>query len=169
MAASREHFPKQHELYAAGHGYGQKLGDEVAEAKGQKRAADSDEGRKFLAIKALHNRLTKSMDWNKVAEGGGSVSGASVVLKAIMEVSGKTLADVEADRTELGPVPRPTAAPGPALYASFRNPAHPLGPLSGPGSRARRQGSCGQCRSADGGNGRLVASRNTSYPFGGGF
>jgi hypothetical protein len=121
--------PAQHELYAAGHGYGQKLGDEVAGAKGEDGQPISDED-KFLAIEALHNRLTESADWNKAAEGsGGSVSGASVVLKAIMEVSGKTLAEVKAfiDKKLAAAEASGQKLTRQALYASFRNPTSKTG------------------------------------------
>jgi len=118
-------------LYAAGHGYAQKLGDEVAGLKDENGAPASNED-KFLAIEALHTRISESGDWNKVAAGGGgSVSGASVVLKALVEASGKTLADIklyiekklaaaEASGQKL------TRA---ALYASFRNPTSEVGKI----------------------------------------
>ena len=121
--------PDQHKLYAAGHGYAQKLGDEVAGAKDEAGNPISDED-KFLAIEALHNRLTNSNDWNKVAEGGGgSVSGASVVLKAIMEVSGKTLAEVKAfiEKKLADAEARGQKLSRQALYASFRNPTSKTG------------------------------------------
>ena len=120
--------PKQHELYAAGHGYAQKLGDEVAGAKGEDGQPISDED-KFLAIEALHNRLAESSDWNKTAEGGGSVSGASVVLKAIMEVSGKTLAEVKAfiEKKLANAEASGQKLTRQALYASFRNPTSKTG------------------------------------------
>lgn len=121
--------PAQHELYAAGHGYAQKLGDEVAGAKDEAGNPISDED-KYLAIEALHNRLNDSNDWNKVAEGGGgSVSGASVVLKAIMEVSGKSLADVKAfiEKKLADAEARGQKLSRQALYASFRNPTSKTG------------------------------------------
>lgn len=120
--------PPQHLLYAAGHGYAQKLGDEVAGAKAEDGTPASDED-KFLAIEALHQRLSAGTDWNKVAEGGGSVSGASVVLKAIMEVSGKTLAEVKAfiEKKLADAEARGQKLTRAALYASFRNPTSKTG------------------------------------------
>lgn len=120
--------PDQHLFYSAAHGYAQKLGDEVAGMKAEDGTPASDED-KILAIEALHARLAGSQDWNKVAEGGGGVSGASVVLKAIMEVSGKTLDEVKAfiekklADAEAGGQKLTRAA----LYASFRNPASKTG------------------------------------------
>lgn len=120
--------PEQHRLYAAGHGYAQKLGDEVAGAKDKDGQPMSDED-KYLAVEALHQRLAGSDDWNKVAEGGGSVSGASVVLKAIMEVSGKTLAEVKEfiEKKLAAAEASGQKLTRQALYASFRNPSSKTG------------------------------------------
>jgi len=120
--------PQQHLLYAAAHGYAQKLGDEVAGMKGEDNAPASDED-KVLAIDALHSRLQSSDDWNKVSEGGGGVSGASVVLKAIMEVSGKTLLDVKAfiEKKLADAAAKGQKLTRAALYASFRNPTSKTG------------------------------------------
>lgn len=120
--------PQHHVLYAAGHGYSQKLGDEVAGAKNEDGTPASEEDM-YLAVEALHQRLNESTDWNRVKSGEESVSGASIVLKAIMEVSGKSLAEVKAfiekkltDAAERGQ--KLTRA---ALYASFRNPTSKTG------------------------------------------
>jgi len=129
--------PEQHMLYAAAHGYSQKLGDDVAGAKDDKGQPISDEDR-FLAVEALHNFLSGSMDWNKVRSGtgGDSVSGASIVLKALVEVSGKTLAEVKANIEKRlsanearwaagGSVgPKPTRR---GLYALLRQPDSAIG------------------------------------------
>lgn len=116
-------------LYAAGHGYAQKLGDEFAGMKDENGQPASVED-KFLAVEALHQRISESGDWNKVAAGGGgSVSGASVVLKAIMEVSGKTLAEVKAfiEKKLADAEARGQKLTRAALYASFRNPTSKTG------------------------------------------
>lgn len=120
--------PPQHLLYSAGHGYAQKLGDEVAGAKDKDGQPISDEDR-FLAIETLHNRLVASDDWNKVSEGGGSVSGASIVLKAIMEVSGKSLTEVKEfiEKKLKAAEDSGQKLTRQALYASFRNPASKTG------------------------------------------
>jgi hypothetical protein len=113
--------PAQHLLYSAGHGYAQKLGDEVAGAKNDDGTPMNDEDR-FLAVEALHQRLQGSDDWNKGGEGGGSVSGAGIVLKAVMEVSGKDLAGAKAfvDAILADAEAKGQKLSRQALYASFR-------------------------------------------------
>lgn len=71
---------------SAGHGSEQKLGDETA---GEKDVDDM-----VIAVDDLIDRLTKG-EWTQVREAGG-FAGASVVVRALMEVSGKTQEDVKA-------------------------------------------------------------------------
>jgi hypothetical protein len=113
--------PGHHILYAAGHGYAQKLGDEVAGMKDPNGAPASEED-KLLAIEALHERLNSSTDWNRVSSGEESVSGASVVIRAIAEVSGKSLAEVKAFlQAKLADAEaRGQKLTRAALYSSFR-------------------------------------------------
>lgn len=116
--------------YSAGHGYSQKLGDEVAGLKdkdGQPASAED----KMLAIEALHQRIAESGDWNKGATGGGGVSGASLIIKALMEASGKSLEEIKAfiesklKKAEAAGQKLTRAA----LYQSFRNPASKVGQI----------------------------------------
>jgi len=124
--------PEQHLLYSAGHGYKQRLADDTAGSKDEDGNPISDEDR-FLATEALHNYLQGSTDWNRIGERGSSdsVSGAGFVLKALVEVSGKTLEEVKKQidarlaaneaRWEAGGKvgPKPTRR---QLYKIFRQP-----------------------------------------------
>lgn len=115
--------PEHHVRYAAAHGYAQKLGDEVAGMKAEDGSPASEEDM-LLAIEALHNRLNESADWRRVSSGEESVSGAHVVIKAIAEVSGKTVADVKAflQRKLDEAKARGEKLSRKALYDSFRRP-----------------------------------------------
>jgi hypothetical protein len=73
-------------LQAMGHGIAQKAGDEYS---GVKEVEDM-----VLAVEEIFARL-RSGDWIAVREGGDSTAGASVVIKAIMEVTGKDVAFVK--------------------------------------------------------------------------
>ena len=76
----------------AGHGMEQKYGDELA-SPADKPLSEDD---MVVAIDDLDSRIQKG-DWGKGrAEGGGGVSGASVVVLAIMEATGKDAATVKA-------------------------------------------------------------------------
>jgi hypothetical protein len=123
--------PTQHLLYAAGFGYAQKLANEVAGLKNDDGTQASDED-KFLAIEALHQRLTDSSDWNRASESSGEgVSGASIVLKALMEVSGKSLAEVKAhiEQKLKDAESRGQKLTRAMLYASLRNPTTRTGQI----------------------------------------
>jgi len=104
-----------------GHGAEQKLGDETA---GEKDVDDM-----VLAVEDLDKRLAAG-EWNVQRESGG-FSGASVVIRAIMEASGKTMEDVKAflqkklDDAEA----RGEKLTRAALYASFRNPKSKTGQI----------------------------------------
>jgi len=76
----------------AGHGGEQKFGDELA-TTADKPLSEED---MVIAIDDL-NALIQSGKWGAGrASGGGGVSGASVVVQAIMEATGKDLATVKA-------------------------------------------------------------------------
>lgn len=98
----------------AGHGGEQKYGDELA-SPADKPLSEED---MVIAVDDLDAEIQKG-SWGKGrAAGGGGVSGASLVVQAIMEATGKDLATVkgylqrklEADK----------ALTRPALYNSFR-------------------------------------------------
>jgi hypothetical protein len=76
----------------AGHGAEQKFGDELA-TSADKPLSEED---MVLAIDDLNAQI-QSGNWGKArASGGGGVSGASVVVQAICEATGKDLATVKA-------------------------------------------------------------------------
>jgi hypothetical protein len=66
----------------AGHGAAQKLGDETA---GEKDVEDA-----ILAVDALIERLNKG-EWNVARAPGSGMSGTSVLLRALVEASGKSI------------------------------------------------------------------------------
>lgn len=66
----------------AGHGASQKLGDETA---GEKDVEDA-----ILAVDALIDRLNKG-EWNVARAPGSGMSGTSVLLRALVEASGKSI------------------------------------------------------------------------------
>lgn len=70
---------------AVGHGFEQKLGDETA---GEEKVDDM-----VIAVDDLIEHLAKG-EWGVAREGGG-FSGASIVIRAIMEASGKDLQTVK--------------------------------------------------------------------------
>jgi hypothetical protein len=75
----------------AGHGAEQKYGDELA-SPADKPLSEDD---MVLAIEDLDSRIQKS-EWGIKREGSGGVSGASIVVQAIMEATGKDAATVKA-------------------------------------------------------------------------
>lgn len=79
-------------LQFAGHGAEQKLGDEIAGLKDDKgNEADLDD--KILAIDDLIDRLNKG-EWSVKRESNG-MAGTSVLLKALVEATGKTVEQVK--------------------------------------------------------------------------
>lgn len=70
----------EHILQFAGHGGLQKYGDEVA---GEDDVEDA-----ILAIDDLHERVHGRGEWNVKREGKGSFSGVSMLVKALVELSG---------------------------------------------------------------------------------
>lgn len=107
-------------LSALGHGISQKCGDECA---GLKEVDDM-----ALAIEEMVDRLKKG-EWTATREASDSFSGASVVIRAICEVSGKTPEEV---KTYLQKKIDSAAARGEKLtrnqlYRSFRSTSSPTG------------------------------------------
>lgn len=74
-------------LQFAGHGAEQKLGDETAGLD------DVDD--MVFEVDALIERLNKG-EFNKTREGSGATPGSSILVKAIMEASGRTMEQVKA-------------------------------------------------------------------------
>jgi hypothetical protein len=101
-------------LQAAGHGISQKVGDSYASEK------DVDD--MFLAAEEMANRL-KAGDWRVTREAGSSMAGASLVIKALVEHTGKSVEEIKAflERKIAAGITRQ------ALYAQFRHPGTPTG------------------------------------------
>lgn len=109
----------------AGHGGEQKFGDELA-SPADKPLNEDD---MILAVDALNQQVNVEGDWRAVSEGGGGFAGASVVVMALVEVSGKTLDQVKAflqkkldDAKAKG-----EKLSRKELYDSFRNPNSKVG------------------------------------------
>lgn len=109
-------------LRAAGHGMEQKLGDETAGVEGVNDMV--------VAVDDLIEQLTKG-DWTTVREGGSAFSGASVVIRAIMEASGKPMDAVKAflQKKIDDAAARGEKLSRKALYDSFRNPTSKVGKI----------------------------------------
>lgn len=109
--------------YATAHGLLQKVGDEWS---GTKEIEDI-----VLTCDEIISRLTKPGDenWSAEREAGDSMAGASIVIQALVETSGKTVDEVkkyldgrlEAAKAKGEKLTRQ------ALYASFRNPTSKVG------------------------------------------
>lgn len=109
-------------LQCAGHGASQKIGDETA--------GESDVDDMVIAVDDIIKRLDGG-EWTAVRASGDSFSGASVVIKAICEASGKSVEEVKAflqrklDEAKAAGQTLTRAA----LYASFRNPNSKVGQI----------------------------------------
>lgn len=79
--------PKGLVLKAAGHGMSQKYGDEISGVKDLEDA--------ILAIDELDGRIQKG-EWNETSTGGEGLAGASILMKALIEVTGKTKDEIKA-------------------------------------------------------------------------
>lgn len=100
-------------LRSAAHGLSQKVGDSYASAK------DVDD--MFLSAEDMVKRL-KAGEWEVVREAGDSMAGASVIIKALVEFTGKSIDDI---KTFLEKKLEDAKAKGEKLsrqqlYASFR-------------------------------------------------
>jgi len=110
----------------AGHGGEQKYGDELA-SPADKPLSEED---MVLAIDDLHSRIMQG-EWSMQREGGGGFAGASVVVRAIVEASGKTIEDVKAflQKKLDAAVARGEKLSRKELYDSFRNPGSKTGQI----------------------------------------
>lgn len=105
----------------AGHGGEQKFGDELATPSDKPLSEDD----MVIAIDDLYSDIAAGK-WGKGrAAGGGGVSGASIVVKAIMEASGKDLATVKAFLQKKLDADKELSRQ--ALYSSFRAPGTKTG------------------------------------------
>jgi len=107
-------------LYACGHGIAQKAGDEYS---GVKEIDDM-----VLAVEEIFKRL-RAGEWAAAREAGDSTAGASIVIRALMEVTGKP---IEFIKSFLDGKLEAAKAKGEKLsrqdlYNSFRNPTSKTG------------------------------------------
>jgi hypothetical protein len=111
----------------AGHGAEQKYGDELA-TPADKPMTPAD---MLLAVDDLHDQLFVKGEWRVVSEGGGGFAGASIVVQAIVEASGKSLADVKAylQKKLDDAKARNEKLSRKELYDSFRNPNSKTGKI----------------------------------------
>lgn len=84
---SSEDLSREVLLRAAAHGLSQKVGDSYASSK------DVDD--MHLSAEEMVKRLLAG-EWAAVREGGDSMSGASVIIKALVEFTGKSIDDIKA-------------------------------------------------------------------------
>lgn len=108
--------------YATCHGLLQKIGDEWSGTK--------DPEDMVLTCDEIMARLRNS-EWAVERQAGDSMAGASIVIKAIMEASGKSVADVKAflDSKLKTAKDRGEKLTRQALYQSFRNPTSAVGKI----------------------------------------
>jgi hypothetical protein len=107
-------------LRAAAHGMEQKLGDETA---GTEKVDDM-----VIEVDDLIERLAKG-EWTTTRAAGDSFSGASVVIRALVAVTGKPVDRIKAflqGKLDAAKAKGETLTRK-ALYDSFRNPATPVG------------------------------------------
>jgi hypothetical protein len=111
------HVHPDHMAQHAAHGAAQKIGDETA--------GENDVDDMVIAVDAMIDRLNKG-EWHaRRASAGDSFSGASVVIKALCEVTGKSPEEI---KTFLdGKLAATEGLTRRALYSSFRNPASKTG------------------------------------------
>lgn len=105
----------------AGHGGEQKFGDELA-TTADKPLSPED---MVIAIDDLYAEISAGRWGRGRAAGGGGVSGASIVVRAIMEASGKDLETVKAFLQKKLDADKDLTRQ--ALYASFRAPGTKTG------------------------------------------
>lgn len=110
----------------AGHGGEQKYGDELA-APADKPLSEAD---MVVAVDDLNTQI-QSGDWSTVREGGSGFSGASIVIRAIVEASGKTIEEVKAflQKKLDAATAAGTKLSRKDLYDSFRNPTSKTGQI----------------------------------------
>lgn len=122
LSLSSTEVPTKTALQLVGHGIAQKVGDESA------GVASVDD--MVLGSEEMINRL-KAGDWYAAKSAGDSFSGGSIVIKAIVEATGKSVEDVKAFlQKKLDAAKEKGEKLSRAdLYASFRNPASKTGAI----------------------------------------
>lgn len=119
---SSDEMPAATALYATGHGIAQKGGDEYS---GVKEVEDM-----VLAVEDVFARL-RAGDWAAQREAGDSTAGASIVIRALMEATGKPLEFIKSflqGKLDAAKA-RGEKLSRQDLYNSFRNPASATGKI----------------------------------------
>lgn len=109
-------------LYACGHGIAQKAGDEYS---GVKEVDDM-----ALAVEEIFKRL-RAGEWAAAREAGDSTAGASIVIKALMEATGKPVDFIKdfLDKKLEAAKAKGEKLSRQDLYNSFRNPTSKTGAI----------------------------------------
>jgi hypothetical protein len=111
----------------AGHGAEQKYGDELAAPSSAPLSPED----MVMATDELHQQLFNEGAWRVVSEGGGGFAGASVVVLAIAEASGKSVEEVKAflqKKLDDAKAAQKKLSRK-ELYDSFRNPKSKVGQI----------------------------------------
>lgn len=100
-----EKLPREIQIAAMMHGLKQKTVDAAAIARDTTTGRSASLQDKFDAVEEIVNRLTgENPTWNKIREGGTAAPGSNLLVRALMELSGKdraqTLAFLEAKSKE---------------------------------------------------------------------
>ena len=106
----------------AGHGGEQKYGDELA-SPADKPLSEDD---MVIAVEDLDTEIQKG-NWGRARSSGGGVSGASIVVQALMEATGKDQAAIKAYLDKK--IASTEGLTRQALYASFRVPGTKTGAI----------------------------------------
>lgn len=106
----------------AGHGGEQKYGDELA-SPADKPLSEDD---MVIAVEDLDTEIQKG-NWGRARASGGGVSGASIVVQALMEATGKDQAAIKAYLDKK--IASTEGLTRQALYASFRVPGTKTGAI----------------------------------------
>lgn len=112
----------------AGHGAEQKFGDELA-APASEPLSEAD---MVVAVDDLNEQVNVQGNWSAAREGGGGgFSGASIVIKAICEASGKAVDEVKAflQKKLDAATAKGEKLSRKDLYSSFRNPNSKTGQI----------------------------------------
>ena len=109
-------------LYACGHGIAQKAGDEYS---GVKEVEDM-----VLAVEEIFKRL-RAGEWAAAREAGDSTAGASIVIRALMEATGKPVDFIKdfLDKKLEAAKAKGEKLSRQDLYNSFRNPTSKTGAI----------------------------------------
>lgn len=119
---STEQLPAATTAYSACHGLAQKIGDSTAGAKDKEMSVDDI----VLEHDTLWERLLKG-EWNVERGTGDSMAGATVIIKALVEVTKKDAAWVKAYLEKMLEDGKAGGLTRQKMYNSFRDPKSQVG------------------------------------------